>query len=72
VISGFRREVDENCALLGHYAVLIGIANLDALQKRIKADAQAASGNEMQTQFCMTAFNTSKSKVTETYRKYES
>jgi len=20
VISGFRREVDENCALLGHYA----------------------------------------------------
>ena len=24
VISGFRREVDENCALLGHYAASSG------------------------------------------------
>ena len=24
MISGFRRDVDENCALLGHYATLSG------------------------------------------------
>jgi hypothetical protein len=77
VISGFRREVDENCALLGHYAVLISIANLDALPKKKQhnltiTDAQTTSGNERQTQFCMTAFNTNKPKVTEADSKYES
>jgi len=25
MISGFRREVDENCALLGHYAASSGL-----------------------------------------------
>jgi hypothetical protein len=76
VISGFRREVDENCALLGYYAFLISIYNLDALKKEQNnltiTDAQTTGGNEKQTQFCMTAFKTSKPKVTETDSKYES
>jgi hypothetical protein len=28
MISGFSREVDENCALLGHYAASSGFINI--------------------------------------------
>jgi hypothetical protein len=29
VVSGFRREVDENCAVLGYYAASIGFSTLE-------------------------------------------
>ena len=43
VISGLRREVAENCALLGHYAASIGKKNYHCSPRNIPEEGSSRS-----------------------------